>query len=88
MACVGIYGVMAYMVAQRVQEMGVRLALGARRSDVVALVLRKGLLLAFWGIATGPGLLRDWVPLDFWTICSLKRAPPIHRSSLQWQRYS
>jgi putative ABC transport system permease protein len=53
MACVGVYGVMAYMVAQRVQEMGVRMALGARRSNVVALVLRKGLLLALWGIAAG-----------------------------------
>jgi putative ABC transport system permease protein len=53
MACVGVYGVMAYMVAQRVQEMGVRMALGARRSDVVALVLRKGLLLAVWGISIG-----------------------------------
>lgn len=53
MASVGIYGVMAYMVTQRVQELGVRMALGAQRSEVLALVLRKGLRLAFIGIATG-----------------------------------
>jgi ABC-type antimicrobial peptide transport system permease subunit len=53
MACVGIYGVVNYMVAQRVPEMGIRMALGARRADVVILVLAKGMRLASFGVLAG-----------------------------------
>ncbi len=53
LAMVGIYGVLAYSVAQRRQEMGIRLALGAARSDIVRLVVEYGLTLAAVGIAIG-----------------------------------
>jgi predicted permease len=53
LAVVGIYGVIAYSVAERTGEMGVRLALGAQRSDILGLVLRQGLGVAMGGIATG-----------------------------------
>ena len=53
LAVVGIYGVIAYSVAERMQEMGIRMALGAARTDIVGMVLRQGLLLAAIGIAIG-----------------------------------
>jgi predicted permease len=53
LACVGVYGVMAYSVTRRRHEFGVRLALGARPSEVVRLVLREGARLALAGLALG-----------------------------------
>ncbi|HLY41590.1 MAG TPA: ABC transporter permease [Terracidiphilus sp.] len=53
LACVGIYGVMAYLVAQRTQEVGIRIALGAKRRDVLMLVFRRGAWLALIGVAAG-----------------------------------
>jgi putative ABC transport system permease protein len=53
LAVVGVYGLMAFAVTQRTHEMGVRIALGAERWDVVKLVLGQGLRLAFFGIALG-----------------------------------
>lgn len=53
LACVGIYGVMAYLVSQRTQEVGIRMALGARRSDVLLLVFKGGARVAAIGIAIG-----------------------------------
>jgi ABC-type antimicrobial peptide transport system permease subunit len=52
-AAVGLYGVIAYDVAQRTHELGVRIALGARSHDVVRLVVRDGLLFASAGVASG-----------------------------------
>ena len=56
LTCVGIYGVAAYAVSQRVQEIGLRMALGARPASVVALVVRQGATPAALGLVVGLGL--------------------------------
>jgi len=53
LAVVGIYGVIAYTVQQRTREIGIRIALGASRERVVAMVVQRGLFLALAGIALG-----------------------------------
>jgi predicted permease len=59
LACIGIYGVMAYGVTRRTSEIGVRMALGATPGSVIRMVLRESLLLAVCGIAVG-------VPVALW----------------------
>ncbi len=79
LAALGIAGVLSYSVAQRISEIGVRLALGARKVDVLKLVLARGFKMAALGTVIGlicslgitrvlGSLLFETSPLDFWTL--------------------
>ena len=82
LAAIGIYGLMAYSVEQRTQEIGIRMALGAERRDVRGMVMRQGMIFAIFGVILGIGaafgLARQiasflfgvtaWDPLVFGTI--------------------
>ena len=55
LAMIGIYGLIAYLVGQGTREVGIRLALGATRADILSLIVRGGMTLAFWGVGIGIG---------------------------------
>ena len=73
LALVGLYGLMAYSVSRRTREVGIRMALGAQRSDVVLLVVKKAALLLALGLVSG--LAASWFAT---------RAP--FRRVLSWRR--
>ncbi len=87
LAAIGIFGVIAYMVSRRSLEIGIRMALGAQRRDVLRMVLGHGMILALAGIVIGLGgalaatramrtLLFEVSPSDPWTLAA---ARPIRR---------
>lgn len=77
LACVGLYGVMSYTVAGRTREIGVRMALGARRGDVLQLVLRESMLLVAIGLAAGIPLALASTRLLHSFLFELKSSDPL-----------
>ena len=88
LALAGIYGVMSYVVNQRVPELGVRIALGAAPSSILGLVIRQGAVLALAGVVVGialsliagrflDGLLFGVTPYDPWTLATVTLAVAI-----------
>jgi putative ABC transport system permease protein len=77
LAAIGLFGVMAYLVTQRTREIGVRLALGATRSEVFRLILGRGMALAAIGAAGGVGAA-FWLTSVMETLLfSVSRTDPI-----------
>jgi ABC-type antimicrobial peptide transport system permease subunit len=92
LACVGVYGLLAFAVVRRTGEIGIRIALGAARGDVLWMILRDALLLASAGVAIGlpaavvvgrvassriPGLLFGLQTADFTTLAAAATLLPI-----------
>ncbi|HSC25653.1 MAG TPA: ADOP family duplicated permease [Vicinamibacterales bacterium] len=85
LAMVGLYGVVSYAVSRRVPEIGVRIALGASRRDVLGLVLRDAARLAAWGVAVGLGLSYLAAPvLGAFLVAGLSASDP---ASFMWTAF-
>jgi predicted permease len=78
LACVGIYGVLSYSVAQRTGEIGVRMAMGAERSDILRMVLGQGLKSAALGLTAGLLLSVVLMPLLAGLLFGVTAADPVN----------
>jgi predicted permease len=102
LAAIGIYGLMAYSVQQRTQEMGIRMALGADRSRIRNLVVRQGMFLALVGVVLGAGAafgltrliasflfgVKTWDPIVFVTVPLILAAVALAATWIPAQRAS
>jgi putative ABC transport system permease protein len=77
LAALGLYGVVAYAVVQRTREIGIRVALGANRQDVVLLMLRQGMILVALGLGLGLGGAFGLTPLLKNMLYEIKPADPL-----------
>jgi putative ABC transport system permease protein len=77
LASVGIYGLLAYLVGQRSQEIGVRIALGAQRSHILRLILTQGALLAGVGVCVGLTLAALAAPMIAALLYGIRAIDPI-----------
>jgi hypothetical protein len=79
LACIGLYGVVSYSIAQRMREIGIRTTLGAERGDIIALVLREAGRVSGVGIVAGLALA---VPALRWSAGIVRGVPAIDVASL------
>jgi predicted permease len=77
LACIGIYGVISYLAGQRTHEIGIRMALGARPSDILRLVLVRGVLLQMCGVAAGAAIALPLVRLLSSMLFGVKPTDPL-----------
>jgi putative ABC transport system permease protein len=78
LACIGIYGVLSYSVAQRTGEIGVRMAIGAERSDILRMILGQGLTSAALGLIAGFLLSLVLMPLLAGLLFDVTAADPVN----------
>jgi putative ABC transport system permease protein len=88
LAAIGIYGLMAYAVEQRTQEIGIRMALGANQGTMMKLILGQGMQLAAIGIAIGLATAYGLTRLLAGLLFGIKATDPwnFQLSPLSWQR--
>jgi ABC-type antimicrobial peptide transport system permease subunit len=77
LACIGLYGIMSYAVARRTNEIGIRMALGARREDILRKVLREAFVLVFAGMAIGIPIALGALRLISSMLFGLKPTDPV-----------
>ena len=78
LAAIGLYGLLSYMVVQRTLEIGLRMALGAQRTDVVRMIVRRGLTLALIGLGAGLAISAMMTRLLSGMLYGIRPSDPIY----------